>query len=89
VSGDLVGTVRLAGKPAFDPETRRLYLADWTTSSETDDERVRNRDRGLHDLVRGVIATRARWGPSLTEIAGRFRNAPRRRSIAPCQRTSN
>ena len=61
VSGDLVGTVRLAGKPAFDPETRELYLAELDYQLETDDERVRNLDRGLHDLVRGVIATRARW----------------------------
>jgi hypothetical protein len=61
VSGDLVGTVRLTGIPAFDPETRELYLAGLDYRLETDDERVRDIDRGLHDLVRGVIAARSRW----------------------------
>ncbi len=61
VSGDLVGTVTLAGRPAFDAEAREVYLAGLDYRLDTKDERVRNLDRGLHDLVRGVIAGRARW----------------------------
>lgn len=61
VSGDLVGTVTLTGRPAFDAETREVYLGGLDYELDTEDPQVRNLDRGLHDLVRGVIATRARW----------------------------
>lgn len=61
VSGDLAGTVTLTGRPAFDAETREVYLAGLDYHLDTEDPRVRNLDRGLHDLVRGVIAARARW----------------------------
>ena len=61
VSGDLVGTVKLTGRPAFDAETRELYLAGLDYQLETEDQRVRDLDRGLHDLIRGTIAARARW----------------------------
>lgn len=61
VSGDLAGTVTLTGRPAFDAETRELYLAELDYRLDTEDQRLRNLDRGLHDLVRGVIAERARW----------------------------
>lgn len=61
VSGDLAGTVTLTGRPAFDAETREVYLAGLDYRLDTGDERLRTLDRGLHDLVRGVIAARARW----------------------------
>ena len=61
VSGDLAGTVSLTGRPAFDSETRELYLAELDYQLETQDQRARGLDLGLHDLVRGVIAGRARW----------------------------
>jgi len=61
LSGDLAGTVRLSGKPAFDPKTRELYLAGLDYELETGDTLVHSLDAGLHDLIRGAIAARARW----------------------------
>lgn len=52
LSGDLGGTARLSGKPAFDATTRELYLAGLDYKIETGDTLVRSLDAGLHDLIR-------------------------------------
>lgn len=68
LSGDLGGTVRLSGKPAFGATTRELYLAGLAYKLETGDTLVRSLDASLHDLIRGTIAARARW-PLADKIA--------------------
>ena len=61
LAGDLSGRLRVWGTPAFDNESRELFLADIDYELETGDAEVRDLDRLFHDLAIGVIAERTRW----------------------------
>lgn len=61
LSGWVSGTVRLAGAPEYDPETGELFLRDLDYTLGTEDVDLQRLDRGLHELVRGVVAQRSRW----------------------------
>ena len=61
LSGLVSGTVRLAGAPEYDGETGELFLRDLDYILRTEDVDLQRLDRGLHELVRGVVAQRSRW----------------------------